>query len=173
LPPAFTVAPATSLLQLMAMPLRSYDPADFETLYAIDQACYPRGIAYSRSTLREFLNYPGADCLVAQASEGDPSSIAGFLIAESAGADARIITIDVLEKHRRAGVGSALLLAIEQRLAAAGVLRIEMETATSNVAGVAFWEHHGYRTTRVLRGYYLGRIDAWKMRKNLAPSRVQ
>src|SRR5271169_1878597 len=105
----------------MHISLSAYSAPDFETLYAIDQACYPRGIAYSRSTLREFLNSPGAECLVAQTRDDGPSSIAGFIIAESAGAHARIITIDVLEKHRRAGVGSALLRAIEQRLATAGV----------------------------------------------------
>jgi [ribosomal protein S18]-alanine N-acetyltransferase len=154
----------------MAIALRTYDPADFERLYAIDQACYPRGIAYSRSTLREFLSMPGADCLVARAGESAESEVAGFIIAESAGADAHIITIDVLEEYRRAGVGTALLRAIEQRLAARGARRVELETATSNAAGVAFWERHGYRKTGVLRGYYLGRLDAWKMRKQLAAS---
>jgi ribosomal-protein-alanine N-acetyltransferase len=156
--------------------LQDYTPADFETLYSIDQACYPRGIAYSRGTLREFLALPGADCLVARAGEGRESAVAGFIIGESAGAEARIITIDVLESHRRAGVGTALLHALEERLAKRGAQRIDLETATSNAAGVAFWEHHGYRKTGVLRGYYLGRFDAWKMRKTLQdgpPGKVQ
>ena len=154
----------------MALSLRAYDPADFETLYEIDQACYPRGIAYSRSTLREFLSLPGADCLVARVDEDRKSEVSGFIVAEAAGAEARIITIDVLKEYRRAGVGTALLRAIEERLAARGARRVELETATSNAAGVAFWERHGYRKTGVLRGYYLGRLDAWKMRKSLAPS---
>jgi len=151
----------------MALSLHRYDPADFDTLYSIDRACYPRGIAYSRSTLRQFLELPGADCLVARTGEGPKSAVAGFIVAEAAGAEAHIITIDVLESHRRAGVGTALLRAIEQRLAARGVRRVELETATSNAAAVAFWERHGYRKTGVLRGYYLGRFDAWEMRKTL------
>lgn len=157
-------------LRSMPVTLRGYDFSDFETLYTIDQACYPRGIAYSRSTLRQFLELPGADCLVARSGEGPETAVAGFIIAESAGADGRIITIDVLETHRRAGIGTALLRAIEERLAARGVRRVELETATSNAAAVAFWEGHGYRKTSVLRGYYLGRLDAWKMRKALAES---
>ncbi len=92
----------------------------------------------------------------------------GSSSANRLAAEARIITIDVLEKHRRAGVGTALLRAIEDRLAARGARRVELETATANAAGVAFWEHHGYRKTGILRGYYLGRLDAWKMRKTLA-----
>ena len=118
--------------------------------------------------MREFLSLPGADCLVARAGEGPHRRSPGFIIGESAGAEARIITIDVLEKHRRAGVGTALLRAMEERLAARGARRIELETATANAAGVAFWEHHGYRKMGILRGYYLGRLDAWKMRKTLA-----
>jgi ribosomal protein S18 acetylase RimI-like enzyme len=93
--------------------------------------------------------------------------VAGFIVAWAEGAEGHIITIDVLEEHRRAGVGTALLQAMEQRLAARGVRRVGLETATSNESGVAFWEHHGYRKTGVMRGYYLGRHDAWKMSKAL------
>jgi ribosomal-protein-alanine N-acetyltransferase len=151
-----------------AIHLQAYAPDDFETLHAIDEACYPRGIAYSRRTLREFLKLPGADCLVARAGGEPGATILGFILGESAGAEGRIITIDVLEAHRRAGVGTALLRALEERLGARGARRIELETATSNAAGVAFWERHGYRRMGLLRGYYLGRLDAWKMRKALA-----
>jgi len=154
----------------MPVTLRRYEPGDFETLHAIDRACYPRGIAYSRSTLRQFLELPGAECLVARAGEGPESAVTGFIVAEAEGAEAQVITIDVLEAHRRAGVGTAMLRAIEQRLEARGVRQVELETATSNAAAVAFWEGHGYRKTGVLRGYYLGRFDAWKMRKTLAAS---
>jgi len=156
----------------MAITLSPYNPADFETLYAIDQACYPRGISYSRTVLREFLGVAGAECLVARIGSGQAAPVAGFIIAESYRQDARIITIDVLEAYRREGVGTALLRATEERLAIASVRCIELETATSNAAGVAFWEHHGYRKTGILRGYYLGRLDAWKMRKTLGASKI-
>jgi ribosomal protein S18 acetylase RimI-like enzyme len=147
--------------------LQRYGPADFETLYGIDQACYPRGIAYSRNVLRQFLELPGADCLVARNGEGPEAAVTGFIVAETEGAEAHIITIDVVEAHRRTGIGTALLRAMEQRLAARGVRQVELETATSNAAAVAFWEGHGYRKTGVLRGYYVGRHDAWRMRKTL------
>ena len=156
---------------MMQVTLRGYEPGEFETLYAIDRACYPRGIAYSRSTLRQFLELEGAECLVARTGEGTESAVTGFIVAEAEGAEAHIITIDVVEAHRRAGVGTAMLRAMEERLAARGVRRVELETATSNAAAVAFWEGHGYRKTGVLRGYYLGRYDAWRMRKSLGEAR--
>ena len=48
-----------------------------------------------------------------------------------------------------------------------GVRRVSLETATDNEAGVAFWQRHGYRTSGVMRRYYLGRTDAFTMIKTL------
>jgi [ribosomal protein S18]-alanine N-acetyltransferase len=183
----------------MAFTLREYDPAlDFEAIYALDRACYPPGISYSRRTLKWFLALPGADCLVAEIGE-KPREIVGFIIAETGDADeqtlggydvgehslgerslgehgvdepkigAHIITIDIAESSRRGGVGTALLREMERRLAARGVSRVTLETATTNEPGVAFWQRHGYRTHGVLPRYYLGRLDAYSMSKRLAP----
>lgn len=151
----------------MNLTLRSYLPSDFEALYAIDQACYPPGIAYSKRTLRWFLHQPSAECLVAEAD----GQIAGFIVAEHEEAWAHLITIDVLESYRRRGVGTALLRAMERNLAARGVHAVELETATDNSPAVAFWHKHGYRTVGVLKCYYLGRIDAYSMRKPLTASK--
>lgn len=152
----------------MSFRIDEYDPADFDGLHKLDLACYPPGISYSRRTLKWFLALPGAECLVAKSTE-TPPEILGFIIAEHEGAGGHIITIDVAESARRGGVGSALLREIEQRLAARGVLRVELETATTNEAGVAFWQRHGYRAHGVIPRYYLGRLDAYAMSKKLAP----
>jgi ribosomal protein S18 acetylase RimI-like enzyme len=151
----------------MAVTLRAYHAAEFQTIYEIDRACYPRGIAYSRRTLQRFLALPGADCLLACVPEGSSREVAGFILTMADDSRGHIITIDVLERHRRSGIGTKLLLAAEQRMAARGVKRVTLETATSNAAGVAFWNRHGYRKVRVLPGYYLGRLDAFEMHKIL------
>ncbi len=143
--------------------LRPYTPEDFEELYTIDQACYAPGIAYSKRTLRLFLRLPGAECLVAESG----GAIAGFILAEHEGERAHLITIDVLASERRRGVGTALLHAIEQAVAARGVRQVTLETATDNEAAIAFWQEHGYRTIGVLRRYYLDRLDAYSMYKPL------
>ena len=150
----------------MEFTLRDYSPADFEALYEIDQACYPRGIAYSRRMLRWFLGQRGSFCIVAQV-EGDAAAIIGFLIADRHGEEGYIVTIDVLATQRRSGVGTALLQETERRLAKIGVRYVGLQTAINNEAGVAFWQRHGYRTCGVARGYYLGRIDAYEMIKEL------
>lgn len=147
----------------MSAAIRPYNTRDFATLFRMDQACYPPGIAYSKSTLRWFLNLPGAKCLVAEAG----GKIAGFILAEQHAPLAHIITIDVAESARRTGIGSALLRAVEEDLALQAVRTVVLETATNNAPAIAFWQKHGYRIQSVLQRYYLGRLDAYEMRKRL------
>jgi ribosomal-protein-alanine N-acetyltransferase len=147
----------------MALTLRSYEPHDFAALHRLDQACFPPGISYSKTTLRYFLTLASADCVVAV----DGTKIAGFILSEENPPLAHIITLDVAEKERRHGVGTALLEALESNLAARGVRAILLETAIDNEAAVAFWKRHGYRIEATLKRYYLGRIDAYEMRKIL------
>jgi len=158
---------------LMSFTVRDYSPTDFEALYGLDQACYPRGIAYSRAMLRWYLRQHGSFCLVAEADAGPGSSIvdltiAGFIIAECKGDAGYIVTIDVAQEQRRGGMGTALLEEAERRLALAGARYIELQTVTNNEAGIAFWQRHGYRSSGISPGYYLGRIDAFLMNKCIA-----
>jgi [ribosomal protein S18]-alanine N-acetyltransferase len=147
--------------------LRSYDPRDFSALYRLDQSCFPAGISYSKTTLRYFLSLRSADCLVAM----EETDIAGFILTEENPPLAHIITLDVAEKFRRLGIGSALLAESERNLALRGVRHILLETATDNDVGVAFWQRHGYRIEATLKRYYLGRLDAYEMRKILPAPR--
>jgi ribosomal-protein-alanine N-acetyltransferase len=147
--------------------LRSYEPHDFAALHKLDQACFPAGISYSKTTLRYFLTLPSADCTIAEMNGG----IAGFILSEENAPLAHIITLDVHAKHRRHGLGRTLLETQEANLAARGVRSILLETAIDNEAAVAFWKTHGYRIEATLKRYYLGRIDAYEMRKILPGTR--
>ena len=147
----------------MPLTLRAYDPRDFATLYKLDQSCFPAGIAYSKTTLRYFLGLRTADCLVAL----EDSHIAGFILTEENPPLAHIITLDVADKYRRSGIGSALLAESERNLALRGVRHVLLETAVSNETAIAFWQRHGYRIEATLKRYYLSRLDAYEMRKIL------
>ena len=114
--------------------------------------------------LRYFLSQPGAECLLAE----DAGKIVGFILSEENPPLAHIVTLDVAESHRRRGVGTDLMRESEAHLAFRGVRTVLLETATTNDAGVAFWERHGYRKEAVLRNYYPGRLDAFEMRKILS-----
>ena len=147
----------------MSFCIRPYEARDFAALYRLGQACFAPGIAYSKTGLRYFLAMDGAQCLVAEENE----RIVGFLLAEENRPLAHIITLDVAESHRRRGIGSELLRQMEANLAAREVRSILLEAATSNTTAIAFWERHGYRSEAVLKRYYLGRLDAYEMRKSL------
>ena len=147
----------------MSSLLRPYASSDFEALYALDRACYPPGIAYSKNMLRWYLHLRGALCIVAELN----GEIQGFILAETEPPEGHIITLDVAEQFRRAGVGTVLTAAAEKMMAQRGVSTVELETATDNEAGVAFWKRHGYRTEGIIPRYYLDRVDAFFMRKAL------
>jgi ribosomal-protein-alanine N-acetyltransferase len=153
----------------MPATLRAYDPKDFTALLKLDQACFPPGISYTKTMLRYFLTLPSADCLVA----ADEKRIAGFILTEENPPLAHIITLDVSEKDRRTGVGSNLLAESERNLQLRGVKTILLETSVDNEPAVAFWQRHGYRIEAVLKRYYLGRLDAYEMRKRFSASQGQ
>ncbi len=143
--------------------IRPCRPGDFEALYRLDQHCFDRRTAYRRSTLRAFLDLPGANCIVAVAGE----NVAGFILAAVESGQGRIITLDVHEQWRRKSFGSQLLTAAEQELAARGVESILLETATDNLPAIAFWQKHGYRFHGLAQGYYGRGRDAHLMHKLL------
>jgi ribosomal protein S18 acetylase RimI-like enzyme len=147
--------------------LRLFSPSDFDALYTLDRECYPSGIAYSKRELRWYLAQPGAICFVVEAN----GAIAGFILADSEPPLGHIITIDVAEAHRRRGVGTLLLNAAERALVECGVRTVEIETATNNEAGIQFWYGHKYHALGVVPGYYLGRIDAIVMSKDLTAAK--
>jgi len=172
--------------------LRPYAPDDFEKIYEIDQACYEPRIAYSRSELRQYLRFPGADCVVAETHEHSAgatressaeamrgksvksvrenasSALVGFCITAHRGSWGYIVTMDVLPAHRRHGIASRLLSEGERRMISSGVREIGLETATDNSAAIAFWQKHGYRKSGVRKNYYPGGRDAYSMAKRLA-----
>jgi ribosomal-protein-alanine N-acetyltransferase len=143
--------------------LRTYSPADLETLYEIDQVCYEPDIAYSRRELRNYVEAPGADCVVGEES----GKTAGFIVTAREEHWGYIVTIDVLEPYRRQQLGTLLLTEAERRLAVNEVHEVDLETAVNNPAGIAFWKRHGYRTLGICEGYYPGGIDAFSMRKTI------
>ena len=172
--------------------IRDFQPSDFETLWRIDQTCFPPGISYSRAELRLYMRRRAAFTVVAagvggvgtagSASAGSASiknekhspsllpdsGIVGFLVAE-AGSRARghIITIDVIAAARRFGVGSLLLRAAEDRLIVTGCRAVELETAVDNASALAFYKRHGFNVTRTFPRYYSNGMDAWVLEKNL------
>jgi len=160
--------------------LRDFRREDFETLWGIDQMCFPPGIAYSRRELAIYMRETRSFTLVAEVasgkgkpsgkSEGESGSnagIVGFLVAEAHRRSGHIITIDVLAEVRRAGVGSKLLAGAEDRLRAAQCRGVFLETAVDNQPALAFYKRHQYFLVKTMPVYYSNGVDALVLRKDL------
>lgn len=144
--------------------IRESRPEDFETLWRIDQLCFPPGISYSRQELKVYMRHKQSFTLVG--SEGEEGRIEGFIVAY-ASLTGHIITIDVLEEARRSGLGSQLLRAAEERLRSKGSRAVSLETAVDNAGALAFYKHHGYSVVSTWPRYYSNGVDALVLKKRL------
>ena len=136
---------------------------DLNTLFALDQACFRAGIAYSKLELRYFLFHPSSISLIAE----DEKGIAGFAIAEiraeKGSRTGHIVTIDVDPARRRQGVGRVLMEALTERCREAEAVRLLLEVAVDNDAAIAFYRQLGFVETGRIPGFYMGTLDALTM----------
>jgi ribosomal-protein-alanine N-acetyltransferase len=166
--------------------LRDFRHDEFEALWRIDQQCFAPGISYSRLELATYLQRPGAFAVVAESSEGtesaareglskpgaSPSVAVGFIVAETGSRGiGHVITIDVLPKVRRSGIGSRLLDVAEARLRAARCHAMILETAVDNLAALSFYKRHDYTVVKTLPRYYSDGVDAFVLKKDLLSPR--
>ena len=89
----------------------------------------------------------------------------------SSGDEAHIITWTCRQSIAARGVGTALLAEPSGGWPRRGVRGYQLETATDNEAGIAFWQRHGYRT-RAADAAITGRLDAYSMVKQLVINRL-
>ncbi|GAC1511356.1 MAG: hypothetical protein NVS1B6_17880 [Steroidobacteraceae bacterium] len=148
--------------------LRDYGPQDFEALHTLDQLCFDPLIAYSRAELDFFINRPSSMTIVARDTASEAEPLAGFIIVDhERPKSGHIITVDVLERYRRQGVGTDLMREAERRSIAAKRRAILLEVAVANHVARRFYERHGYIVLRKLPDYYKRGGDAFLMGKNL------
>ncbi len=146
------------------MSIRNYHPSDLSTLHQIDQACFPRGIAYSKHEIARFIALRGSRTWVADLA----GEAVGFLIARRESHEAaHIVTIDVVEAQRRTGIGRALMEAAESWAAEQGVQILYLETAEDNLVAQRFYRTRGYARVEIVDGYYADGTAAWVMAKRL------
>jgi ribosomal-protein-alanine N-acetyltransferase len=149
---------------LPVMHLRPFRHRDLDTLYEIDQACFPPGISYGRTELAGFIAGRGSRTWIAE--EG--GQIVGFLIADRAGKRAaHIVTVDVRAAYRRRGAGRVLMEAAEEWARDQKLELIYLETAEDNLVAQRFYQARGYARVDRVERYYVNGQAAWVMAKSL------
>ena len=148
--------------------LREYRAADLPTLYTLDQACFPPGIAYTPSELQGFLEHPSSFTVVAHRAE----AILGFAIVRpqrrKSGAALHLLTIDVAPSARRQGIGGLLMGWVLRQAAGLHARVVTLEVAVDNAPARAFYARFAFVAERVIPGYYPGGLDALRMERVLA-----
>jgi ribosomal-protein-alanine N-acetyltransferase len=147
--------------------LRPAVKADASRLFALDQICFPAGIAYSLRDFRALLRSSRVLSVVAEEDAG----LAGFAMAQRmhfGGVRAvEIVTIDVAPEYRRRGVGRLLMDAIEAAARAGGAEALRLEVAVDNAAALTFYRQLGFVAIGEIQGYYAGNLNAISMQKPL------
>ena len=145
--------------------IRHATQEDFGTLLEIDEASFPRGVAYDENELAYFMNRDGAETIVVE----EDGEIVAFLIMEvhRNRRSATIVTVDVRENSRRKGYATQLLLRAEEMLNDYGIEFYDLQVDTTNGKAILFYKKHGFTIVRTLRNYYANGNDAYLMVKEL------
>ena len=131
---------------------------------ALDRECF--SLPWSENALRSELSNENALWLAA--AEGE--SLLGYVGAQISFEDADMMNLAVTPARRRQGVAAALVLALEEALAARGVTTLTLEVRASNAPAQALYQKLGYSQIARRPGYYLRpREDALLYRKELVP----
>jgi ribosomal-protein-alanine N-acetyltransferase len=96
---------------------------------------------------------------------GEPGGLVAFGIMSYLEDDAHLLLFAVRRASRRQGVGSAVLLWLEEVARAAGVRRIRLEARRENATARIFYNEHGYHERAIRRGMYGEAVDGIRMEK--------
>ncbi len=130
------------------MVIRRMEESDLDRLAVLETRCFT--IPWSRAMLADELSNDRALYLVALC-EGRVAGYAGAWIVMDEG---HITNVAVDPDFRRAGIGRALLAALLEGLAGAGVTASTLEVRRGNRPAIALYEAFGFTVEGVRRGYY-------------------
>ncbi len=134
---------------------------DLNALRKLERLCFDKD-AWSLLDLIAVLSWPD----VFRIKAVDDSQMIGFAAGETRHphGEAWIATLAVDPRFQRRGIGQALLRRCESQIQAR---RMKLTVRVSNLGAISLYEHEGYRTTDIWRGYYKDGEDGLVMEKSL------
>lgn len=116
---------------------------------------------WREARVRRAIADPDTNVIVA----GPPGAVAAFGVMYYAQDDAHLLLFAVHRSQQRRGVGSALLLWLEEAAVAAGAQKIRVEARMDNEAARSFYNERGYHERGIVRRMYSGRLDGLRLEK--------
>ena len=145
--------------------LRTYQPGDFEAMYAMDTECFAPEFRFSRRAMRGFAEAPGAVTVLAEAG----GQLLGFCVVQMEGHVGYVVTLDVAAAWQRRGLARSIMADVEARVRKAGGTGVALHVFTGNVGAIRFYESIGYERTGMTEGFYGQGLDALVYRRKFVP----
>jgi len=143
--------------------IRLATAADAAEIAAISRAEIEQGLPWRWR--RERVARAIADAETNVAVVGKPGGLVAFGIMSYLEDDAHLLLFAVRRTSRRQGVGSALLLWLEEVAHAAGTRRIRLEARRENAPARLFYNEHGYHERAIRPGMYAPAVDGIRLEK--------
>lgn len=154
-----------------AITVRPARAADIAAMGALFEDAFDE--PYGAPAVADLLKPPSAWALiaetpVAEAENAGPVQPVGYLIASTAADEAEILSIGVAARYRRKGVGARMINFMVQHARSKGAVKIFLEVAADNTAGIALYAARGFERVGIRRNYYKRRggvfVDALILR---------
>lgn len=143
------------------MRIRTAELEDLPAIVEIEGLCFPEETAFPPGMFAYLIRYS----VVLVASEPN-ETVVGFIIGYASGRAGAIYTLDVHPNYRRRGIGSRLIVALEEELRTQGAESIRLEAAIENPDALELYRRSGYKERELVRDYY-GRgknaVRMWKV----------
>ena len=132
--------------------VRTASPHDFERIVELERTCFEGDLAYSRRQLRYRVFAANSTTLI----EEFKGVIRGFVIVlfRTGSSVAGIETVNVDPVFRKQGVGTRLLVAVEEDVRRKGAQKIRLEVSVTNHTAIALYERAGFHRICMLKNYY-------------------
>lgn len=149
------------------MQIRPFQPADFETLYALEELCFTPPLRFDREFMLKILTHPASINRVVL----DAQTVIAFIIGSVHQKNSlRTVYIETLEVHpafRRQGLASRMLAEFEASARASSADQIRLHVDAANTAAIRLYERHGFVRHRLIENFYPTGASAFIYRKNL------
>jgi ribosomal-protein-alanine N-acetyltransferase len=138
-------------------------PADAVRIACLSRDCIEQGLPWrwTPSRVQRCIRDHGTNVAVAREQE----RLTGFGIMRYGEEEAHLLLLAVDPQRRRLGIGSALLLWLEEVARAAGAARVRLEARQRNAEARCFYNEHGYHESALRTGMYGGCVHGVMLEK--------
>ena len=147
--------------------IRLATPADAPGIAALSRDAIEHGLPWTWQAPRVARAIRAANTNVVVV--GPAEAISAFGIMSYLDDDAHLLLFAVHPRHRRQGLGTAVLHWLEDVARAAGAKRIRVEARRDNEAARNFYSQHGYHERAIASQMYSGQLDGVRLEKWLRP----